>query len=394
MKNREEYREELIRLRRHFHRYPELALKEEKTSAFIREYLESLGYRLSAVPPTGWIAQLPELSGKKCTAVLRAEMDALPIQEQTGLKFASGHEGCMHACGHDAILAVALTMAKILAEEGTSFPANVRFLFEPAEEIGEGASRMLAAGALENPKPDAFVMFHFATDMEFGMAVHEGQTSAMIAGVRVIVHGKSSHWSEAQKGIDSIYAASLVGTAVHDLDKEYRGSSPCLVGIGTIHGGKYANIVADRVEMDVNIRAVKEADFYELYRRLGLILKEIELKTGTVIEMEFAKDPVLAFANDPELTRIGEAVGRKIFGDRFVLEGEDEVFLSGDNAYRYFQRTRGLFAVFLAGTSEKNFPLHHPKFAMDEKILTYSLEAIYEILREIGEEKEKKEMEG
>lgn len=393
MKNREEYREELLKLRRHFHRYPELALEEEKTSAFIRDYLEELGYRLRAVPPTGWIAELPDLAEKHCTVVLRAEMDGLPIKEQTGLEFSSEHEGCMHACGHDAILAVALTTAKVLAEEGADFPVNVRFLFEPAEEIGEGASRMLAAGAFEKPIPDAFLMFHFATDMKLGMAVHEGQTSAMIGGVRILVHGKSSHWSEAKKGIDSIYAASLLGTAIHDLNEEYRGSAPCLVGTGTIHGGEYANIIADLVEMNVNIRAVKETDFYELHRRLGLILKEIEQKTGTVIEMEFTKDPVLAFANDPELTRIGVSVGRNIFGKRFVLEGEDEVFLSGDNAYRYFQQARGLFVVFLAGISEESFPLHHPKFVMDENILPYSLEALYRILWEIGEEKEKKERE-
>lgn len=394
MRDREEYREELLKLRRHFHRFPELALKEEKTSAFIRDYLESLGYRLTFVPPTGWIANLPALEGKPCTVVLRSEMDALPLQEQTGLPYASVHEGCMHACGHDAILATALTMAKVLAEEGDTFPVRVRLLFEPAEEIGEGAGRMIAAGALENPGADAFLMFHFATDMNLGMAIHEGQASAMIGGVRIVVHGRSSHWSMAGEGIDSIYAASLVGTAVHDLDAEYKGSAPCLVGVGTIHGGEYANIIADRVEMNVNIRAVREEDFYELHRRLGVILKEIEKKTGTVIEMEFTKPPVLSFANDPALTRIGSRVGNEVFGDRFVLEGEEEVFLSGDNAYRYFQKTRGLFTVFLAGIPGHGYPLHHPKFMMDEEILPYSLEALYKILRGIGEEEQKGETEG
>lgn len=394
MRDREEYRDELLRLRRHFHRYPELALKEEKTSAFIRDYLEKLGYRLTFVPPTGWIADLPALEGKTCTAVLRAEMDALPMQEQTNLPYASVHEGCMHACGHDAILATALTMAKVLAEEGDTFPVRVRLLFEPAEEIGEGAGRMIKAGALEDPEADAFLMFHFATDMNLGMAVHMGQASAMIGGVRIVVHGKSSHWSEAQKGIDSIYAASLVGTAIHDLDTEYQGSAPCLVGVGTIHGGEYANIMADRVEMSVNIRAVREEDFYELHRRLGKILKEIEKKTGTVIEMDFTKPPVLSFANDPALTKIGIRVGEEVFGDKFVLEGEEEVFLSGDNAYRYFQKTKGLFTVFLAGIPGYGYPLHHPRFMIDEEILPYSLEALYKILCGIGEEKQKRETEG
>lgn len=117
-------------------------------------------------------------AGKK-KVVLRAEMDALPIQEQTGLSYASENAGVMHACGHDGIVASALVLARILAEEGEDFPVRMRFLFEPAEEIGEGAKRMLAAGALDG-EPDIFLMFHYAVDQSFGMAVHEGQASAMI----------------------------------------------------------------------------------------------------------------------------------------------------------------------------------------------------------------------
>lgn len=385
MRNREEYREELLRLRRHFHQFPELALKEEKTSAFIREYLENLGYTLTLVPPTGWIAELPALKEKTRTVVLRAEMDALPMQEQTGLPYASVHEKCMHACGHDAILATALTMAKVLAKEGESFPVRVRFLFEPAEEIGEGAKRMLAAGALEEPPADAFLMFHYATDIPFGMAVHDGQASAMIGGIQIEVHGKSSHWSEAKKGIDSIYAAARVVQEVHDLSENYQGSAPCLIGLGTIHGGEYANIIADHVVLNGNIRAVKEEDYQELCLRLRKLLKEIEQQTGTEIALSFPKEPVLAFANDPKLTEIGSNVGKEVFGDGFVLEGEDEVFLSGDNAYRYFQKTRGLFVVFLAAVPGQEYPLHHPRFVLNEEILPYSLEALYKILYKIGE---------
>lgn len=175
------YDNELIEIRRHFHRHPELGLQEFETSAFIRDYLEKLGYRLRVVEPTGLIAEHPcqdtdAFVGRK-KVVLRAEMDALPIQEQTGLSYTSENSGIMHACGHDGILATALVLARILAEEGEKFPVKMRFLFEPAEEIGEGAKRMLASDALEG-KPDAFLMFHYAVDEPFGMAVHEGQASA------------------------------------------------------------------------------------------------------------------------------------------------------------------------------------------------------------------------
>ncbi len=377
------YKEELIRLRRHFHRYPELGLQEFETSAFIREYLGKLGYRLQIVEPTGIIAEHPSQDGEafasKKKIVLRAEMDALPIQEQTGLSYQSEKDGVMHACGHDGIVATALVLARIVAEEGERFPVRMRFLFEPAEEIGEGARRMLAAGALDG-NPDAFLMFHYAVDQSFGMAVHEGQASAMINGMEICVHGKSSHWCEADKGIDSIYAASLVVEAFHEINRTYKGRGPCLVGIGSIHGGEYANIITDLVTMRGNIRAAYEEDYLALDKELKESLKDIEARTGTRIELVYPKPVVLPFANDPGLTRIAEKAGRNIFGERFFLEGEDQMFLSGDNAYRYFQKNKGLFCVFLAGIPEKVYPLHHPKFQFDEEILLYSLETLYELV--------------
>lgn len=385
----EKYKEELIRLRRHFHRHPELGLQEFETSAFIQEYLGKLGYRFRIVEPTGIIAEHPcqdeaAFAGKK-KVVLRAEMDALPIQEQTGLSCASENAGVMHACGHDGIVASALVLARILAEEGEVFPVRMRFLFEPAEEIGEGAKRMLVAGALDG-EPDIFLMFHYAVDQSFGMAVHEGQASAMINGMEIRVHGKSSHWCEAHKGIDSIYAASLVVKALHDLNETYKGKGPCLIGIGTIHGGEYSNIITDLVTLRGNIRAAYEEDYQALDKRLKETLNEIEAKTGTRIELEYPKPAVLPFANDSELTRIAETAGRKIFGEQFLLEGEEQLFLSGDNAYRYFLHTKGLFSVFLAGIPDKGYPLHHPKFQIDEDILPYSLEALYEILSGIDKD--------
>lgn len=386
-RNYDKYQQELVRLRRHFHKYPELALKEFKTSAFIREYLEGLGYEITLAAPTGLLAELPALKEKEKLVILRAEMDGLPIEEQTGLPYASVHDGCMHACGHDAILAAALVTAKIAAEEGEAFPVRVRFLFEPAEEIGEGAKRMLLAGALnkENGEyADGFLMFHYACDQTFGMAVHQGQASAMIAGMNIHIRGKSSHWCQAEKGRDSIYAAALAAAAVHDLSQGYQGKGHCLAGIGCIHGGEYPNIIADHVVLNGNIRACYEEDFQNLKKGLLTAFEEINSRTGCEITMEFPREPVLPFANDDSFTALAAEKGREIFGERFLLEGEDELFLSGDNAFRYFQKTRGLFVIFLAAVPGEPHPLHHPKFVLDEKILSYSVEALCEILGEIG----------
>ncbi len=386
--NIQDYTEELIELRRHFHQHPELALQEVETSAYIRRYLEKLGYEIRSVEPTGLIAELPCLRDREKVIVLRAEMDALPIQEQTGLPYASVNEGCMHACGHDFILAAALMLTKIVADESEKFPVRIRFLFEPAEEIGEGAKRMLQAGALDDPKADAFLMFHYAADMTLGMAVHQGQASSMINSMQIHVHGKSSHWCEADKGIDAIYAAAQVVNAIHDLNENFEKKHPdagkYIIGTGTIHGGEYTNIIADHVVLNGNIRAVHEETYMALKQELEKYLQKIEQQTGTQIRMEFPKDPVYAFANDDELVRTAKAVGEEIFGDKFVLEGEDELFLSGDNAYRYFKETRGLFSVFLAGIPGEEHPLHHPKFQLDERILPYSVEALYKIITELS----------
>ena len=382
--NIQDYTEELISLRHHFHQHPELALQEVETSAYIRSYLETLGYAITPVEPTGLIAELPCLKDREKLIVLRAEMDALPIQEQTGLPYASVNPGCMHACGHDFILASALILAKIVAEEQEKFPVRLRFLFEPAEEIGEGAKRMLQAGALEEPKADAFLMFHYAADMTLGMAVHQGQASSMINSMQIHVHGKSSHWCEAEKGIDAIYAAAQVVNAIHDLNenfgKQHPNAGKYIIGTGTIHGGEYTNIIADHVVLNGNIRAVHEETYMALEQELEKCLEKIEQQTGTQIRMEFPKDPVYAFANDDELVETAKAVGEEVFGNKFVLEGEDELFLSGDNAYRYFKETRGLFSVFLAGIPREEHPLHHPKFQLDERILPYSVEALYKII--------------
>lgn len=378
-----QYEEEVIRLRRHFHQYPELALQEFQTSAFIQKYLEELGYQVRHVPPTGLIAEHPCMKNREKMVVLRAEMDALPVQECTGLAYASRNKGCMHACGHDGILAVALTLAKILSGQ-KDFPVAVRFLFEPAEEIGEGTVRMLDGGALDKDKgrkADGFLMFHYACDQPLGMAVHKGQASAMIGKMEILIKGKSSHWCQAEKGIDSIYAAGLVVQKVHEISRDYVGKGPHVAGIGTIHGGEYPNIISDQVKLVGNIRACYREDFEQLKKALEQAFHKVEEVTGAQVCLSFPKDPVLPFANDPTLTAIAADTGRTIFGSRFLLEGEDELFLTGDNAYRYYQQTKGLFCVFLAAVPGEEHPFHHPKFQIDERILLPSVQTLYEIIR-------------
>ena len=276
-----------------------------------------------------------------------------------------------------------MTLAKILSGQ-KDFPVAVRFLFEPAEEIGEGTVRMLEGGALDKDKgrkADGFLMFHYACDQPLGMAVHKGQASAMIGKMEILIKGKSSHWCQAEKGIDSIYAAGLVVQKVHEISRDYVGKGPHVAGIGTIHGGEYPNIISDQVKLVGNIRACYREDFEQLKKALEQAFHKVEEVTGAQVCLSFPKDPVLPFANDPTLTAIAADTGRTIFGSHFLLEGEDELFLTGDNAYRYYQQTKGLFCVFLAAVPGEEHPFHHPKFQIDERILLPSVQTLYEIIR-------------
>ena len=210
----EKYKEELIRLRRHFHRHPELGLQEFETSAFIQEYLGKLGYRFRIVEPTGIIAEHPcqdeaAFAGKK-KVVLRAEMDAFPIQEQTGLSYASENAGVMHACGHDGIVASALVLARILAEEGEVFPVRMRFLFEPAEEIGEGAHK--------------FDVEKFGC--EWGYTMDGGEVGELefenfnAAAAKITFKGRNVHPGYAKdKMINSIYLANQFITLLPSIER-------------------------------------------------------------------------------------------------------------------------------------------------------------------------------
>ena len=291
----------------------------------------------------------------------------------------------MHACGHDAILAVALTFCKILADEQETFPVNVRILFEPAEEIGEGARRMLDAGALGNPAADAFLMFHFAVDMPFEMAVHEGQASAMIAGIQIKIKGKASHWSEADKGIDSIYAGARAVQEIHDLNHSYKGDAPCLVGIGTAHGGEYAKYIADSMVLTGNIRPLPGRRFYGLYHELQKRLKKTEKEKQVPDHSFFFEGRCLLLPTIPNLQGLQRKQGRLSLETVFSWRGKTDLFLAGDNAYRYFQKTRGIFLVFLAQKPGNPYPLHHPRMELDQRIFSYSLETVCRMIKRIGE---------
>jgi amidohydrolase len=267
--------ERLVAWRREFHAHPELGFRETRTAARVAEVLEPLGYRVrTGVGRTGVVAERGK--GHPIVAI-RADMDALPIQEANDVAYASQVPGVMHACGHDCHTAIALGVATLLAKE--SFPGTVRFLFQPSEETGDdegisGAPRMVEDGAMEGV--DAVLALHVAGDVAVGDVVLEaGPVSAGVDSFYATIIGKGGHGAFPHDVVDPIHIAGHVILALNTIvSRRLHPADPAVVSIGSIHGGQAVNVIPERVEMTGTIRylepEVKEQIHEEIKRAMGI----------------------------------------------------------------------------------------------------------------------------
>lgn len=370
----------VVEVRRHLHSFPEISMQEFQTASYIEEILTELGLQVEKVRNIGLIATL-KLDEQNTVTAIRAEMDALPIQEETGLPFASVNPGVMHACGHDAIVAAAIGVILYILDHREEFHGTYRFLFEPGEEVGQGAKLLLDAGALDGPKPDAILIFHFANDLTDGMEIQKGVSTAAVGGVTVRIHGKSCHFSERRKGVDAILAAGEVLRRIEAIQNTFDCGMPFVLGFGLMRGGTKANIMADEVMLQGSVRTFSDESFQKLYECLEKELQEAQEQTGARITVELNRK-LPAFCNDRRLVELGMRAGRKVFGESAVL-GE-QPFLVGDNASLYLSYAPGLRMVFFAGKEkEDHYPIHHSKFDIEEGAIKKSIFVLLELLKEM-----------
>lgn len=375
------YQEEIVKIRRKLHMHPETAFNEFKTTAFIKDYLENIGYDVKSIEPTGCTALL-EKDKSLPYIVVRAEMDAVPIDEKTNLSFASKEKGAMHACGHDANMAVALVLAKLCANTKDMLSCNVHFIFEPAEEIGGGAEVMIKHGVLKTPKPDAFIMFHFANKESGGLEVNESIATAAIGKLDITLVGVSSHWANQTKAKNALLAASEFMVEIDKINKTFESPYPFCVGIGTLNGGSSTNIVPDYAEMHGNIRSCTMEDFYKLSDLVETAGKKISEKTGVEISVEISKDPITPIVNDKFMVQKASEVGKDVFGDEFYIM--NKLYLAGDNACLYFKKVPGIFMVFRSAVHNGQ-ALHNPHFILNEDGFFKALEMLHKYLININE---------
>lgn len=357
--------------------YPELSGQEYKTSGYIKDMLDSSGIPSEIVGTTGVIGTIL-LDRSFLTIAVRAEIDALPITEQTGADYQSRKHGVMHACGHDGIAATALGLAKLLNRHKKILKCNVKFLFEPAEEIGQGAKALIEAKAFENPTVDKIIVFHYTNSQPIGMEIQRGISTAIIGKISITVSGKSSHWGERENGIDAISVSAKVISAIDSINDTYQSSLPFVIGIGMIHGGVRNNIMANSVEMEGTLRAFQDDEFQAIFDCLRSKTEQIASETHAQVTISLLSR-MPALCNSPDLVKLGLRVGKEIFGDKCILGSQP--FLAGDNAAYYFQLVKGLRLVFFAKKyGEENYPLHNSKFDFNENILPYAIATLYNLI--------------
>lgn len=371
---------EVIKIRRYLHKYPEISEKEYNTCKYIRNYLNNIGIKNNVVGETGVVGTLIRDEDLP-TVAIRAEIDALPINEENTFEYKSKNNGVMHACSHDGITAVVLGLAKLLSENKDKLNCNVKFIFEPAEEVGKGAKKLIEEKVLEDPKVDNMIIFHFANSDTIGMEIQKDISTATIGRVSINILGKSSHWGDAKEGIDAISISGKVLNIIDKMNNSLKDKGPFILGIGMINGGVKNNIMADSVRLEGTLRAVGDDKFNYLLNYLKEKMKILSEESGATIEVNL-ESKLPSVVNDYNLVQIGRKIGEDIFKERFVL-GE-KVYLAGDNAAYYFQKTPGIRMVFFAKKeNEINYPLHNSKFDFNEDIFYYALSTIYQMILSI-----------
>ena len=373
--------EELRQMRRDLHKIPELGLKEYKTSAYIREKLEGFGItELETWLETGVVAVIRG-KGKKEAVAFRADMDALPVTEQTGCDFTSEHVGCMHACGHDGHVTVLLGFAKYLQEHKDELENDVVLIFQPAEEGPGGAQLLVDAGLFEKHPVRCIIGCHIFPQVPQGkVACRKGAMMARNGEVDVHIYGESAHGAQPQLGHDAVLAAGAVITGLHTILS--RNVSPLDSGVltfGAIHGGEACNIIAKEVKLEGTMRAFSDEAYETMTKRVQEAAAGIAAGYGCKGEAVF-RHMYRVVDNDPKLVELLQEVA----GDNYE---ETPPYMLAEDFSLYLQKVPGMFFFLGSGNEEKGYihSLHSAQFQFDEEILALGVETYAKLLKKLAD---------
>lgn len=367
--------EQIVADRRYLHSHAEVGFDLKDTVNYIRQRLANMGYQPRTIGKCAVVADLVGKKGGK-SILLRADMDALPIQEESSEDFAC-QEGNMHACGHDMHAAMLLGAAKLLMNHRDQINGSVRLLFQPAEEILEGAADAIAAGVLENPKPDAAIMIHVmtASPLPTGTVIisSPGVSAPAADYFKIQVQGKGCHGSMPQQGVDALSIGAKTVTALQQIHaRELPSADASVLTIGTFQAGTADNVIADTATLGGTMRAYSEESRQFLKQRLAEIPKGIAKTFRGDAEVIFGSGcPTLV--NDEHLSSTAEVWMKKLLGENAISAARFGSSRSGGSEdFAYISHEVPSLMLALSAGSEKEgyiHPLHHPKVTFDERCL-------------------------
>jgi len=364
---------EILRaIRRDLHRHPELGMQERRTAALIAEHLQRLGIETeTGVAGTGVVGLLKGRRGGK-TVAIRADIDALPMQERNTVCYASEQPGVAHSCGHDAHTAIQLGAAMLLREMEEDLPGNVKFIFQPSEDtLPGGAVPMIQAGVLERPAVDALFSLHLYPSFAQGtVAVKPGRASTSSTSFTLTLHGIGGHVGMPHKVLNPIHLAAIVmNTTQGLLPKSLAPGQPLILEFASIHGGTVGNIVPPEVVMQGSIRVSSPQLLDRITERFEALIRAIVDSAGGSCRLELEKGYPAIF-NDPKLAGLWKHSAAKIVGEQQVIE-HDAIMTGGDDAAYFQQKVPGVYWWLGIRNEEKGYtqPLHSPSFGFDEEVL-------------------------
>jgi amidohydrolase len=375
----------LIELRRDIHQYPELANREFRTGKLVAERLRALGLEVRhPVARTGVVARLR--GGRPGPVVaLRADMDALPIQEERDVPYRSRHPGIMHACGHDAHTAVAVAVAELLTRHKDELPGTVVFLFQPAEEGPPeaeegGAALMVKEGVLDDPRPAVILGFHVDPTLTAGsVGWTDGTVFSSRDRFRIEVHGRAAHSAAPEAGIDAIHAAAAMVEAVQGVQGRDGRSR---ISIGTVRGGTHFNLIAAAVTLDGVARTLTVKERARVKGELAAVVERSSRAHGATATLTFLDGSTAPTVNDAALAAMIRPILRRVYGGEQVVEegpqmGSEDFSALAERIPAFYLRVgirneaRGITAM-----------THTPAFEVDEAALPQAAAALAVLVRE------------
>lgn len=359
-------------MRRDFHAHPELGFHEVRTAGIVAKELTALGMEVNTgVGGTGVVALL-EGAKPGPVVLVRADMDALPIREETGAPYASQNPGVMHACGHDGHTAVLLTVAKILNAHRNQLYGTVKFMFQPAEEGMGGAEKMIEDGVLENPKVDVALALHVWNEKPVGwLGIASGPVMAGAEIFKIKVRGKGGHGAVPHLAVDPILAAAQVVSALQGIvARNIAPLQTAVVSVCTIHGGETFNVIPPEVEMTGTIRTFEQAVRTRVLERFEKTIHSIAEGMGCQAEIEL-QILTPATINHPETAARIQAVARCLFPGTDV-ETANYITMGSEDFAFVLEKVPGCFFFIGSANPEKGLDAghHHPKFDIDEAALS------------------------